>query len=342
MDLFNNLIFGFGVAFSLQNLLYCLIGVTVGTLIGVLPGIGPLGTIAILLPITYGVSPVDDVKPGTITLADNEQNFLKADASAAAAVVVSFDARSAVKPLIRVKKTTMALAKMLAIFHPAKKPEPGIHPTAFIGRDVKQGTGVHIGPNAVVKDGATIGDGSVVDAGACVGEGVVIGADCFIHRNATLYRDIEQVNPASVMREFFANFLSGTTTLLLVIACLVSVVAAVGILVSIYNSVSARLREIAILRALGATRQRVLVLICVEAAMIGLLGAIAGVICAHLMAALASVYFDRTIGEGINWLSWDRWELLYLVAVVIVAAVAGLVPALKAYRVPVASNLVGE
>src|SRR5689334_19663097 len=58
MDLFNNLIFGFEVAFSLQNLLYCLIGVTVGTLIGVLPGIGPLGTIAMLMPITYSVSPV--------------------------------------------------------------------------------------------------------------------------------------------------------------------------------------------------------------------------------------------------------------------------------------------
>src|SRR6266480_3262404 len=57
MDLFDNLIFGFGVALSLQNLLYCLIGVTVGTLIGVLPGIGPLGTIAILMPLTYAVSP---------------------------------------------------------------------------------------------------------------------------------------------------------------------------------------------------------------------------------------------------------------------------------------------
>src|SRR5215467_5292086 len=58
MDLFNNLIFGFGVALSLQNLLYCLIGVTVGTLIGVLPGIGPLGTIAILLPITHNIDHV--------------------------------------------------------------------------------------------------------------------------------------------------------------------------------------------------------------------------------------------------------------------------------------------
>jgi TctA family transporter len=58
MGLFDNLIFGFEVAISLQNLLYCLIGVTVGTLIGVLPGIGPLGTIAMLMPITYSVSPV--------------------------------------------------------------------------------------------------------------------------------------------------------------------------------------------------------------------------------------------------------------------------------------------
>src|ERR1051325_971016 len=58
MDIFDNLIFGFGVALSLKNLGYCLVGVSVGTLIGVLPGIGPLGTIAILMPITYGVSPV--------------------------------------------------------------------------------------------------------------------------------------------------------------------------------------------------------------------------------------------------------------------------------------------
>ena len=58
MELFDNLLFGFGVALTWQNLAYCLIGVTVGTLIGVLPGIGPLGTIAILMPITYGIAPV--------------------------------------------------------------------------------------------------------------------------------------------------------------------------------------------------------------------------------------------------------------------------------------------
>ncbi len=58
MALFHNLIFGFSVAFSLQNIWFCFIGVFLGTLIGVLPGIGPLATIAMLLPVTFNVAPV--------------------------------------------------------------------------------------------------------------------------------------------------------------------------------------------------------------------------------------------------------------------------------------------
>ncbi len=60
MDLqfLHNLSLGFGVAFQLSNLFYCFIGVLLGTLIGVLPGIGPLPTIAMLLPITFTLSPV--------------------------------------------------------------------------------------------------------------------------------------------------------------------------------------------------------------------------------------------------------------------------------------------
>jgi len=58
MGLLDSLALGFAVAVSLQNLAYCLAGVVVGTLIGVLPGIGPLATISMLLPLTFGVSPV--------------------------------------------------------------------------------------------------------------------------------------------------------------------------------------------------------------------------------------------------------------------------------------------
>jgi TctA family transporter len=58
MELFDNLALGFGVAFTLQNLVYAFVGCLLGTLIGVLPGIGPLATIAMLLPATYGLPPV--------------------------------------------------------------------------------------------------------------------------------------------------------------------------------------------------------------------------------------------------------------------------------------------
>src|SRR6187431_2752677 len=58
MEILNNLILGFGVAISPIHLLYALIGVMLGTLIGVLPGIGPVATIAMLLPITFNLSPV--------------------------------------------------------------------------------------------------------------------------------------------------------------------------------------------------------------------------------------------------------------------------------------------
>src|SRR5215469_6797441 len=58
MDFLSHLVLGFGIAFTPVNLLYALIGCLLGTLIGVLPGIGPVATIAMLLPITYGVPTV--------------------------------------------------------------------------------------------------------------------------------------------------------------------------------------------------------------------------------------------------------------------------------------------
>lgn len=58
MELFDNLMLGFTVAFTPENLLYALLGCVLGTLIGVLPGIGPVPTIAMLLPITYVLPPV--------------------------------------------------------------------------------------------------------------------------------------------------------------------------------------------------------------------------------------------------------------------------------------------
>ncbi|MBL8661959.1 MAG: tripartite tricarboxylate transporter permease [Candidatus Odyssella sp.] len=56
-QVFDGLLLGAGVALQPTNLLYCFLGVLLGTLVGVLPGIGPVPTIALLLPVTYGLPP---------------------------------------------------------------------------------------------------------------------------------------------------------------------------------------------------------------------------------------------------------------------------------------------
>ena len=61
MDLFNNLSIGLEAALTLTNLAYCLGGVFLGTLIGVLPGLGPVATIAMLLPATFSLPPVSSL-----------------------------------------------------------------------------------------------------------------------------------------------------------------------------------------------------------------------------------------------------------------------------------------
>ena len=57
MDLLHNLYIGFSIALTWVNLLYCAVGVLVGQIIGVLPGIGAPTAIALLLPLTFAVNP---------------------------------------------------------------------------------------------------------------------------------------------------------------------------------------------------------------------------------------------------------------------------------------------
>src|SRR5258707_3748924 len=58
MDVFANLALGFGVALTFQNIAYCFLGVLLGSVFGVLPGIGPVPTVAMLLPISFTLPPV--------------------------------------------------------------------------------------------------------------------------------------------------------------------------------------------------------------------------------------------------------------------------------------------
>ncbi len=158
----------------------------------------------------------------------------------------------------------------------------------------------------------------------------------FILRNLP---DAVGVSPAQVMEGFFDTFLPTVSLLLLIISTLVTIVAGVSILVSIYNSVTARNREIAIMRALGATRARILAAVCLEAGLVGVIGGILGILAGHLLAGAGSLFLQHLMGTGIAWWHFGPWELLYFPVVVAVSLLAGLVPALKAYKTPVAENL---
>eukprot|EP01034_Spumella_vulgaris_P019336 gene19336-24714_t len=57
MELIDHLVLGFSTALQFNNLMFCLIGAVIGTAIGVLPGIGPIPTVALLLPLTFGLDP---------------------------------------------------------------------------------------------------------------------------------------------------------------------------------------------------------------------------------------------------------------------------------------------
>jgi len=126
---------------------------------------------------------------------------------------------------------------------------------------------------------------------------------------------------------------------LTLVAWLVAMVAAGSVLASIYNSMSARRRDLAILRALGARRHTIFSAIILEAAAIAALGALMGfVVHVALLSGAAAVVQART-GVVIHPLQPD-WVWLWAPAALIgLAALAGIVPAFKAYQVDVASSL---
>ena len=73
--------------------------------------------------------------------------------------------------------------------------------------------------------------------------------------------------------------------------------------------------------------------------LVAVIGSVLGIAAGHAITGFGSWYMYETFGESLNWLLIDKNEPLYLIGVVLLALLAGLVPALKAYSTPVATNL---
>jgi len=142
----------------------------------------------------------------------------------------------------------------------------------------------------------------------------------------------------AIMAELFSK-IGWFDQVLTLIAYLVALVSAAGVLVAIYNSMAARSRDIAILRSLGAHRRMIFGAIVLEAATIGLLGMIAAfAVYAGIVTGVAIIIRAQT-GVLLEAWSYNPVMLWAPLGMIGLCGLSGLLPAWKAYRTDIASNL---
>ena len=149
----------------------------------------------------------------------------------------------------------------------------------------------------------------------------------------------QAIAPAEVVAELFEGIVGNVQLILLVLAVLVVVVAGIGILVSIYNSMNDRRHDIAVMRALGARRGTVMIVILLESILLALGGGGLGLLLGHgLTGALAPLVAEHT-GVIITPWQFQLNELILIPGLIALATLAGYLPAVIAYRTDVAESL---
>jgi biopolymer transport protein ExbD len=150
--------------------------------------------------------------------------------------------------------------------------------------------------------------------------------------------DVQVADVNEQIRNLF-TIVGSIDVIFLIVSVLVVFIGVLSILVAIYNTMSERRREVAILRAIGARRGTVFGAIVGEATVLTVLGALGGLVLGHLLVWLASGRVEEAAGFRPEASTLLSVELLVLVVVTAAGALAGMVPAWKAYRTDVAESL---
>lgn len=141
-------------------------------------------------PDLSGLAPLDRAHPTELAfLADAKYAAEAAETRAGALLVVPAlrDRVPAGRPHIVVQDAHRCLPVLLSLFHPETSPEPGVHPTAVIGRDVRLGAAVSIGAYAVIGEGSVLGDRVRIGAHCVLGRHCEAGEAVYLHPHVTLY-----------------------------------------------------------------------------------------------------------------------------------------------------------
>ena len=180
----------------------------------------------------------------------------------------------------------------------------------------------------------------------------------------------QAINPVIEVTKFFQTFIGPIQWLLLALTSMICVVSAISILVGIYNSMSQRKHEIAVMRALGASRSKVTMVMLVESVLLACTGGLLGWLAGHLLNVGISPYVEAKTGVGIGLLDFAppvpifAWlevaisnvtglkvlpdalldvslspEFLLIPSLMFLAVLVGLGPSIFAYRTDVAKSL---
>ncbi|MBU6384954.1 MAG: ABC transporter permease [Planctomycetes bacterium] len=150
----------------------------------------------------------------------------------------------------------------------------------------------------------------------------------------------QAVSPIGQIEGLLGVFVRPLRWALLALTSLVVLVSAISILVSIYNSMNDRKKDIAVMRALGASRDHITAIILLESLLIAIAGGLVGWLVGHALGPLSNAWTMPTTGVKIDWLAvQSSWELWIVPGLVLLGTLAGAIPAMVAYRTPVAKNL---
>ncbi|MCE2790997.1 MAG: ABC transporter permease [Blastopirellula sp.] len=173
----------------------------------------------------------------------------------------------------------------------------------------------------------------------------------------------QAVNPVGEITKFFAFFVDPVRWLLLGLTILICVVSGLSILVGIYNSMSQRHHEIAVMRALGASRPKVMVIMLLESVLLALSGGLLGWIGGHALNAALGPYVESQTGVPLGFWHFAPKtpvfqylfgnsnlppallqfavspEVLLIPGLILLAIAVGIYPAVSAYRADIAKSL---
>lgn len=161
------------------------------------------------------------------------------------------------------------------------------------------------------------------------------------------------VHPMREIQTLLDKMIGPFSNLLLGVAAMIVVVAGIGIIVSIYNSMNERRKEIAVMRSLGAGRSSIVAIVMLESLLLALAGGVCGFLLGHALIGLSGEFLLAKTGVEVGFLQFPMWEiplqsgaaivvpveLVLLPALVLLAGLVGYFPAVAAYRTDVSRAL---